>query len=312
MRSTLRQNGFSVVELVVASAILLAVSGAVAGLLYDGLAGTPVIEETTDLHQRARVAVDALAGELRVSAAGTTSGSLAAYLAAIDPRRPGDPAGTASGTVLTLRYVPAHGAHSRLAQPLMPGSPAAIVEAVARCPIGTTACGFVAGTRAVVFDASGSADLLIVDAVGPGILSVSDVLGARVSSYAAGSEIAEVVQVTYFVDLPTRQLRRQEGGGTFVVADSVTALTFEYFDADRVPLGLAVFQDGPFRGAGPMMFDADVSRIRTVRATIRIETGVDAMRGRDPRLFSRPGTAAGRRVIPDIQARVDVSVRNWR
>jgi hypothetical protein len=55
-----------------------------------------------------------------------------------------------------------------------------------------------------------------------------------------------------------------------------------------------------------------VSRIRTVRATLRLETGVDAMRGSDPRFFARPGTAVTRRVIPDIVARVDVSLRNWR
>jgi hypothetical protein len=308
----MRQDGFSVVELVIAVGILLAVTAAVTGLLHEGLAGTPVLEETTDLHQRARVAVDALAGELRASAAGTASGPLAAYLGAIDPRRPGDPPGSASAAVLTLRYIPAHGAHSRLAQPLVPASSAAIVDAITGCPAGTTACGFVAGTRAVVFDASGAADLLDVDAIGPGILSTSDPLAARTSSYPAGSEIAEVVQVTYYADPPTRQLRRQEGGGIFVLADNVTALAFEYFDADLMPLAPALFQDGPFRGTGSLMFDADVARIRIVRATIRIETGVDAMRGSDPRLFFRPGTAAGRRVIPDIEARLDVSVRNWR
>ena len=77
------ERGFSVVELLVASAILFVVSGAVLGLLHDGLAGAPVIEESTDLHQRARVVADVIAAELRVAAAGTPSGPMSRYFAAI-------------------------------------------------------------------------------------------------------------------------------------------------------------------------------------------------------------------------------------
>ena len=312
MRDAARQSGHTVVELVIASAILLSVSGAVIGLLHEGLAGTPLLEETTDLHQRARVAADALAGELRLAAAGTPSGPLTVFFGAIDPRHPADPVGTASSAALTLRYVPSGGAHSRLAQPLAPMAAVAVVDAFNGCPVGATACGFVAGTSAVVFDAAGNADMLEVDAIGPGILTVSSPAGPRAVSYPAGAEIAEAVQVTFFFDAPNRQLRRQEGGGSFVVADNITSLAFDYFDAAMVPLPLSLFRDGPFTGAGPMILDADVSRIRAVRATLRLETGVDTMRGSDPRFFARPGTATGRRVIPDFVARVDVSVRNWR
>ncbi|HJR61994.1 MAG TPA: hypothetical protein VJ813_21485 [Vicinamibacterales bacterium] len=305
-----REKGYSVLELLVASAVMLTVSGAVLVLLHDGLAGTPILEETTDLHQRARVLADALAKELRAAAAGTPSGPLSRYFAAVDPRRGDDPPGSVSSLALTLRYVPPRSAHSRLAQPLEPGMAVAVIEAIDGCPIGTIACGFVAGSRAVVFDAAGHADFLEIEAIGPGALTIDPGAGSRVISYAAGSEIAEAVEVTYFLDAAARQVRRRHGGTALAVADNVTAMTFDYFGDDMAAIPLSLFQDGPFRGAGAMMFDTDLLRVRTVRATIRLETGVDAMRGRDVRLFARPGTATGRRVIPDIVWRIDVSLRN--
>lgn len=304
-----REAGYSIVELVIASAIMITVSGAVLGLVRDGVAGAPVIEETTDLHQRGRVSTNALAAELRAAAAGTPSGALSNYFASIEPRRLDDPPGSAAATSLTVRYVPAGGAHSRLVQPLEPGVPAAIIDA-AGCPAATTACGFVAGTRAVVFDDIGHADFLVVDAIGPGILTVTDAAGGRTVTYPAGAEIAEAVQAAFFVDPATRQLRRQEGTGSLVVADNVVSLTFEYFGNGWTAIPLSAFQDGPFRGAGATIFDADLLGIRGVRASLRLETGDDRLRGRDPRLFTRPGTANGPRVVPDVVVQVDVALRN--
>lgn len=304
-----RESGLSVVELLVASAILFAISGAMLGLLHDGLAATPILEETTDLHQRQRVVADAVASELRAASAGTASGPLSQYFAAVDPRRPSDPAGAASADVLTIRYVPPRAASARLAQPLLPGVPVAIVD-VAGCPVGTVACGFVAGTIAVVFDTSGQADFVQIDAIGPGALTLSDFAGARIATYPAGAEVAEAMQVTYAFDASARNLRRAEGGGSFVLVDNMTSVTFEYFAGGMLPIPLEQFRDGPFIGAGATMFDADLLRVRNVRATLRLETGVDRMRGTDTRLFARPGTATGRRTIPDLVTRVDVALRN--
>ena len=304
-----REQGFSVVELLISSAILFMVCGAVLGLLHDGVAATPVLEETTDLHQRVRVAVDAISGELKLAAAGTPAGALSRFFAAVEPRRLSDPPGSASAAAMTVRYVPPRGAHGGLAQPLAPGAAVAILE-TAGCPLNTVACGFVAGTIAVVFDTTGAADFVQVDAIGPGALTISDMSGTRSVSYPAGAEIAEAVQVTYFHDPAARQLRRAEGGGSFVVTDNVTGLSFEYYTDDLVSMPLASFSDGPFVGAGATAFDADLLRVRAVRATLRIETGVDSMRGVDATLFSRPGTATGSSTIPDLIARVEVALRN--
>lgn len=304
-----RDSGFSVVELLVASAIVFALGGAFLGLLHDGLAATPVIEETTDLHQRMRVAADAVAAELRAAGAGTSSGPLTRYFAAVDPRRMSEPAGSAASDVVTLRYVTAAGAAGRLAQPLAPDNSVALIDA-AGCPAGTVACGFVAGTMAVVFDTAGHADFVEVEGVGPGALTIRNPFGARVATYPAGAEIAEATQVTYAFDAAARQLRRAEGGGSFVLADNVARVDFDYFADQMTQISIDQFSDGPFVGAGATMFDADLLRVRTVRATLRFETGVDRMRGTDTRLFVRPGTATGRRVIPDLVVGVDITLRN--
>ena len=305
-----REGGFTFVELIVASAILITVSAAVLWLLHDGLAAAPVLEEATDLQQRARVSIDALAAELRAAAAGPPSGPLSRYFAAVEPRAAIDPPGTASASALTVRYVPPNGAHSRLVQPLLPGVPTAFVDTASPCPLGTTACGFNASTTAVVFDPSGAADFVSVDAIAPGVLTVSDPIAGRAQPYPAGDEIAEALQVSFIFDPAARQLRRAEGGGDFVLADNINAVTFEYFAADMSRLPLALFGDGPFVGAGSTAFDADLLRIRTVRATLRFDTGVDRLRGIDTRLFARPGTASGARVLPDLVARLDVALRN--
>lgn len=302
------ERGYTFIELIVASGIVIAVCAAVLGLLHDGLAAAPALEEMTDLHQRVRVSIDRVDSEIRAAAAGSPSGSLSRYFAAIEPRGPTDPPGTASPSRLTVRYVPHGGAHSRLVQPLAPPAPVAFIDTAA-CPVGTTACGFNAATTALIFDTAGSADLVSVDAIGPGALTISNVAAGR-ATYAAGSEVVEARQVSFVFDPAARQLRRLEGGGSFVLVDNIIAVSFQYFAGDMSGLPLAIFQDGPFVGAGSMAFDADLLRVRTVRATFRLDTGVDRLRGTDPRFFARPGTATGPRVVPDMVGRIDVTLRN--
>lgn len=304
------QRGYSVVELLVAAAVCMVVCGAVLGLLHDALAATPVLEETTDLHQRHRVVADALAADIRAAAAGTSAGWLGPYLAAVEPRGMLDPPGSASDRILTLRYTTAGGVHASLAQPLNPRVTTVALSA-AGCPSGTTACGFTAGTRGVLFDAGGYAAFVTIQAIGPGTLVVvDDQPGGRMVPFPAGATVAEATEVTYTFDAAARQLRRAEGGGDFVLADNVVDARFEYFAEDATLLPLAILQDGPFQGSGWLTFDRDLARVRTVRSSLRFETGETRMRGLDPRLFLRPGTASGRLFIPDVVSVLDVTLRN--
>jgi len=305
-----RQQGYTVVELLVASAVMLSVLAVVTALVHDGLIGVPVLEEAGDLHQRSRVAADQIAAAIRDAAAGGPFGPLADHVAAVLPRRVEDGPAAAGPGVLTVSSVPPNGAVSRLVAALDPASPMALIEAVSGCPTLATACGFNANTRAMVFDDTGRSAILSVDAIGPGVLTISDLSGGRSGSFAAGAHIAEITVVTFHLDTASRQLRRLVGGATFPLADNVTTLRFDYVDETLSTLALTALTDGPFRGAGLTMFDEDLRRIRAVRVTLRLETGVDILRGRDARLFGRPGTADARRMLPDIQTTFDVAIRN--
>lgn len=282
-------RGFTLIELIIATAIMLAMTAAVMALLHDGLVRTPLLEEGTDLHQRARVVADALAADLRGAGSGTQSGPLSATFAVIEPRAPRAPAGSAASDVVTIRAVPAQAPRSRLAQALEPEAAAALL-APAGCPHHTTACGFETGMRAFVFDARGHVDLIQIAAISPGMLLLAPAGPPRAVTYDAGSEIAAGMEVTYALDGPTRELRRTEGGGTFAIADNVEALTFEYVGPRAHPLPLAIFADGPFRGAGARVFDADALGIRGVRAQVRL------------------GSESGR--VPAATVRITVALRN--
>lgn len=266
------QRGYTIVELVIATAVMLAMTSAVMTMMRDGLLRTPLLEDAADLHQRARVAADVIAADLRAAGNGTAAGRLSAVLPAVDPRWLGTGIGPVSVNVVTIRYVPPLAARSRLAQPLEPSSTVALLEP-AGCPQLTTACGFTTGMRVLVFDATGQMDGLLVEAISSNVLSLSAAPGARSATYPGGSEIAQVVEVSYAVDAPTKQLRRSEGGGTFAIADHVEALTFEYFGDGLMPLPVENLEDGPFLGSGQRMFDADLLGIRAVRATLRLASG---------------------------------------
>lgn len=303
-------RGYTVLELLVAAAVLLGVLASVSTLLYDGLADAPVLEEAADLHQRGRVAFDALAADIRAAGAGGRAGPLTAAVAAVLPRSPGAPATSVQPGVITVRYAVPAGASSILLTDLVPGVSLVEIDLSAGCPETSAACGFVTGTRAMVFDAAGHWDLLSVEAIGAGALSVTDVRGPRTVTYHAGTWIVEAAEVAYAFDAAARTLRRTEGSASFPLVDHVAALRFELLDETLNPFAAATLVDGPFRGTGSNAFDLDLLRVRQVRAILRLETSLDRLRGSDPRLFARPGTATGIRTLPDVVMTVDAGLRN--
>ena len=75
----------------------------------------------------------------------------------------------------------------------------------------------------------------------------------------------------------------------------------------------AQLKNGPWcpDEASARRFAANLLRIRTVRVTLRLQTGVAGLRGTDPALFARPGVGNdSTRMVPDQQIRFDVSPRN--
>lgn len=265
-----RARGFTLVELLIAMAVMLTVTGAVMALLNRALARTPVLEEATDLHQRLRVVVEALAADLRAAGGGTQAGPLMVSIPAVEPRGPGDPPLTARADALTLRYVLPDAARGRLAEPMTPATVNVALEPTG-CPQNTTACGFTAGMRALIFNAAGARNVLLVESIAAGALTIGG--PPRTVTHDAGTEVAEAVEVSYVLDAGSGELRRTEGGGVFAIADRVEELAFEYRGPGHVTLPLAGFADGPLRGAGQEAFDGTLLDVRVVAISVRLASG---------------------------------------
>ena len=80
-----------------------------------------------------------------------------------------------------------------------------------------------------------------------------------------------------------------------------------------VPLRPSLLEDGPWcpDAASRSRFDADMLRIRRVRATVRVQSASAALRGPAGPLFKNGGTGRGAgRQVPDLAARFDVFPRN--
>jgi hypothetical protein len=96
-------NGFSLIELVVSAAIMLAVTGSVFGLSQSARHVFELDLERSEMHQRARVSVDALFSDLIMAGAGT-------QVPAIAPFRRGDNSPDAPGSAfadrISVRYFP--------------------------------------------------------------------------------------------------------------------------------------------------------------------------------------------------------------
>ncbi|HXG55635.1 MAG TPA: prepilin-type N-terminal cleavage/methylation domain-containing protein [Vicinamibacterales bacterium] len=336
--------GFSLVELIVATAIMLTVSGGAFALLGDGLGRSALWNETADLHQRARVALDVVASELSQAGAGAAGGPLGGFFPPVEPRRRGS---LMSASAVTIRHVPDMAPVSTLAADLMPADPVARIAIHSGCRLGVEACGFAAGMDVVLFDGGGNWDLGTILGVAGDIVTVADVIGPRSITYGAGAQIVQIIETTLFSDAAERQLRRQQpGSAALPVVDNVIDLQLSYFGdplpplAPVPPLGVAnclftsngdrlahptlpadhgglaalplsMLQDGPFCGTGDQSYDLDLLRIRSIRATVRVQSGVAALRGQDPRLFAQPGTASVmERMIPDAILSVEMTPAN--
>lgn len=236
-------RGFSIVELLVASALTIGVAAVVFAAVASSESTFAVQTEAADVQQRLRVAVTALRLDLEATGAGPTvgpyAGSLAGALAAVLPYEIGSAPGTPRRDVLTLIAVPQTFAQTTLAQPFTAGSTATVVQLEPGCPLGSEACGLAPGMNVVVFDGSGAFDLFRVRSVSGLTVSLeaSDVRSGHV--YLPGSAIVEIQVHTFLRETDSegvgRLVRRSGIGGSAVpVADHVVGLEFDLL-ADPLP-----------------------------------------------------------------------------
>lgn len=263
------QAGTSVVELLVASGIMLAASAAVLTLVNRSVALSPKWNDDADLHQRARVAAEGIIRVLSAAGARVPNGPGVPLFPAIEPRRRS--AFTPSPSAVTVRYVPEGGAWSTIAADLLPGDRAVEIAAPPGCPADVIACGFEAADTVAVLDGVGGWHLLVVEGVTPPTLSIADRVPGRTATFRAGATMTELVETSLYFDRSSGVLRQEgPGDGDFPLVDRVADLRFEFLGAGAAPLALSALIDGPLCGSGSLAYDCDLHRIRTVRAVLRI------------------------------------------
>jgi hypothetical protein len=347
-------NGFSLVEALIATLLLLVVIGIALALSLPDVELAHVQPAMMDAQQRARVAADSLAADLRDAGAGLDTGDhagpLSHYFAAVLPRRLGptrpDPVTTVRSDLITAVQVVGRWHHGRLGQPLGPGG-SLVLEPAPHCAQADPVCGLPEGATVLVFDGAGRVDLFELVGVGPTSGSVRPLQSRFVEPYPAGSAVAEAVLHTYYFDAVSRQLRHYDGRWTDVpVVDDVVAFAIRYFgdaapptrprpapgqanclyDAAGAAIGglallspspealvelpPALFGDGPWCGSGDNIYDADLLRVRHVRATIRLQAPQASERGTGAAYVNAGTSRSARRSVPDYAVTIAVTPRS--
>ncbi len=261
-RTTRSSGGFSLVELLIATSLMLIVMAAVFDVLHPAQTQFLVEPERGDMQQRLRVATIEISSDVRAAGAGSLlgrrSGGLGGYLPSVLPYRQGrrraDSPGTVRTDTVTLLRVADGAAQTTLSQPLPARSGSAQISLDPGCPSGDPSCGFKAGMTVLVFDDSGRHDLFSVSAILGQDLSLTHNLRDSTYIYQPGvTRIVEAAMRTYFLKsdaaTDTFQLTKYDGDAAadVPVVDHVVGLSFDYLGDPQPPRMRKV----PAGGAGP-------------------------------------------------------------
>ena len=232
-------RGFSLIELLVATGIFLAVAAVLFHFISISARIARAQPDMADVSQRLRVAATTLARDISRAGAGdahASLGALGSYFPPIVPGRTGalaaDPELTAFDDRISLVYVPEDALAVTLSLDMANvAADVPILAAGPGCP-GAGLCGFEVGSRAAIVDAS---------AIGAGfdLFTVSHTAGSLghaapdpgfVKAYASSSaQVVPVVQRVYSYDKPQRRIMVYDGyKSTQPLVDNVVALSFVY------------------------------------------------------------------------------------
>lgn len=265
------EAGFTLAEMLVASAIMITITASVFALLNPAQGIYKAQPEAADLQQRLRVGVDTLTKDLVMAGAGTYTGAAAGalynYFAPVMPYRMGyqnnDPAAGVfyRADAISLMYVPPTPSQTSIRDQMPINAQELKVNAQANCPPSRQdqLCGFFNGMRALIFDTAGAWDALTITNVQDPALHLQ-YAGDLSTAYGPGSQITQVQTHTYYlktdVATNTYQLMHYDGFKTDLpVVDNVVKLEFQYFGDPQPPTllpGKSLADTvGPFTTYGP-------------------------------------------------------------
>jgi Prokaryotic N-terminal methylation motif len=211
------ERGFTLVELLLACAVLLAVSGAVASMAVPARHAFERTLGAADISGGTRAALDVLATDLREAGSsggvGPQSAGLADVAAVVVPLADLD-SGTIASPARAIRVmrVARRAAQGILSQPVAPGETTVQLGTTSQCTDIGPACGFEPGMTAVVFDHA-RASIVVVGSVAAGAVVLIEALP---TAFDRGATLAAVVITTYGVreglDGTGRLVRLTSGG----------------------------------------------------------------------------------------------------
>jgi Tfp pilus assembly protein PilW len=267
-RSGIGEQGFTLVELLIAMGITLAISGAIAALAPTARTAFERVPADLEIQQRGRAALDILTQAVRAAgkdvAAANLLGSMADLFPAITLSDP-DESGTAYEELTAIVPVP-DPAQGVLESDQASGS-APITLATAACPNVKDVCGFTAGVAAVVVDAAGHFDVFIVASTSAGARRLTPDR-ALSRPYSAGSVVVEIEQTTFRLDQQADEsfslMRVTAAGAVQPVVDYLSALSFA-LEGQQLAVGLTVQPQGIVEDAHASRHFRTSIRLRNAR-----------------------------------------------
>jgi hypothetical protein len=245
-RSLAGQAGYSILELLVSTAIMITVTGAIFGLMNPAQGNAQTQPEVADMQQRMRVGNETLFKEMVMAGAGpyqgSVTGSLVRYFAPVLPRRIGrvnpDAATVFKDDTITLSYIPNSYSQTTISASMPNVSAELKVTAQTNCPADAGAlCGFNEGMDVIIFDTSGNFDMFTITEVQDAAAHMQHRGQDLSKPYNIGASVTQIVSNTYYLDRTTNQLMRYNGGTNDVpLVDNVVDLKFQYFGDINPPL----------------------------------------------------------------------------
>ena len=264
MTSSVRRSseaGYTLIELLVSTAIMITVTGAIFSLMNPAQGNAQTQPEVADMQQRMRIGNDTIFKELVMSGAGPyqgpVTGSLVNFFAPILPRRVGfqnpDPPATFRSDTITLSYIPNSYSQTTISQAMPTPSAELKVTNQPNCPADAgNLCGFKEGMDVIIFDQSGNFDIFTITQVQDAAAHMQHRGQDLSKAYDVGASVTQIVSYTYYLNTQTNQLMRYNGyTEDEPIVDNVVDLKFEYFGDPNPPV-----QPKPPAGEANCLYDA--------------------------------------------------------
>lgn len=281
--------GFTTLELLMASALIMVVTGAIAALVQPLNDAVERSLARSDLTGGARTVLDRLAADIREAgspaAAAIDRVRLARVVPAVSALADLDSGISASpGQALRILRVPHLARQGLLMDAVATGTVYVPLAASPACSAVGPACGFLAGMLAVLHDEAAAVFVTVHSVSDAGVVRLTSPIN---QGFDAGAVLAEAVVTTYGLrpdpDGSARLVRVQQGVDQPIIQQVI--------------------------GFGVETVGGDPLRVRAVILRLRLEAAAH-LRGPQGALFRRAGTSRrARSWVPDVEWTTLVAVR---